>query len=213
MRILKNRAVLVAGVLICFCLAFMPTHAFGQVAGTASISGRVTDASGAAVPAATVTIKNTATSVTQTVNTDEQGRYPVPDLPIGPYEITTSKSGFQNALHSGITLTVGSAPVIDFQLKVGQATETVNVSAEAAQVQTTTSAVSSLVNQTQMRELPLNGRDFEQLILLGSRCGDLPGRRKQRAHFGSERLLDLGHAAGRICQHAGRRRCFELVAA
>ena len=63
-------------------------------------------------------------------------------------------------------LTVGAAPVLDFQMTVGQASETVSVNAEAAQVETTTSAVSSLVNQTQMRELPLNGRDWEQLILL-----------------------------------------------
>jgi outer membrane receptor protein involved in Fe transport len=174
LRILKNREVLVAGVLICFCLDLMPTHAFGQVAGTASISGRVTDASGAAVPAAAVTIRDTDTSVSQTVNTDEQGRYLVPDLPIGPYQITAAKPGFQNATHTGVTLTVGSAPVVDFQLKVGQATQTVNVSAEAAQVQTTTSAVSSLVNQTQMRELPLNGRDFEQLILLAPGVATYP---------------------------------------
>jgi len=173
-RILKNREVLLSGLVCCLCLLLTSTHAFGQVAGTASISGRVTDASGAAIPDAPVTIKNTATSATQTVTTDAQGRYLVPDLPIGPYEVTASKAGFQNAVRSGVTLTVGSAPVLDFQLKVGQATQTVNVSAEAAQVQTTTAAVSSLVNQTQMRELPLNGRDFEQLILLAPGVATYP---------------------------------------
>jgi len=105
------------------------------------------DASGAAVPAATVTIKDTATSASQTVNSDDQGRYAVPDLPIGPYEVTAAKAGFQTALRSGITLNVGSSPVVDFQLKVGQASETVSVSAEVAQVQTNTSAISSLVNR------------------------------------------------------------------
>jgi outer membrane receptor protein involved in Fe transport len=170
----KNREVLLFAVVCCLFAAVNPLCLLGQVAGTASLSGRVTDASGAAVPAAAVTIKNSATSATQTVTTDEQGRYAVPDLPIGPYDITASKTGFQNALRSGLALTVGSAPVIDFQLKVGQATETVNVSAEAAQVQTTTSAVSSLVNQTQMRELPLNGRDFEQLILLAPGVSTYP---------------------------------------
>src|SRR5580698_9226963 len=170
----KNREVLLFAVVCCLFAAVNPLCLLGQVAGTASLSGRVTDASGAAVPAAAVTIKNSATSATQTVTTDEQGRYAVPDLPIGPYDITASKTGFQNALRSGLTVTVGSSPVIDFQLTVGQATETVSVSADASQVQTTTSAVSSLVNQTQMRELPLNGRDFEQLILLAPGVATYP---------------------------------------
>ena len=81
MRVLRNCEVLLLSVVFCCC-----SVVFGQVAGTASISGRVTDASSAAVPAATVTIKNTATSATQTATTDEQGRYAVLDLPIGPYD-------------------------------------------------------------------------------------------------------------------------------
>jgi outer membrane receptor protein involved in Fe transport len=153
--------------------AAIPSLLFGQGA-IASISGRVTDASGAAVPGALVSVKNTATSATQSVSSDDQGRYAVPDLPIGSYDITATKAGFQKALRSGLTLNVGSAPVIDFQMMVGQATETVSVSAEAAQVETTTSAVSSLVNQTQMRELPLNGRNFEQLILLAPGVSTYP---------------------------------------
>ncbi len=169
-----NRAVLLLGIVLYFSTIVIPSRSLGQVAGTASISGRVTDATGAAVPAAAVTIRNTATSAAQTVNTDEQGRYLVPDLPIGPYEVSVSKTGFQNAVRSAITLSVGSAPVVDLQLAVGQATQTVNVSAEAAQVETTTAAVSSLVNQTQMRELPLNGRDFEQLILLAPGVSTYP---------------------------------------
>jgi outer membrane receptor protein involved in Fe transport len=170
----RNHAVLILSSVFCFCAAVTPALLFGQVAGTASISGRVTDASGAAVPAATVNIKNTATAANQTVNSDDQGRYALPDLPIGLYDITASKNGFQNSSRTGLTLTVGSAPVIDFQMKVGQASETVSVSAEASQVQTTTAAISSLVNQTQMRELPLNGRDFEQLILLAPGVATYP---------------------------------------
>ena len=69
-------------------------------------------------------------------------------------------------MRRGISLTVGSRPVVDLQLPIGQAAETVSVTGEISQVETTSSSVSSLVNQTQMRELPLNGRNFEQLILL-----------------------------------------------
>ena len=172
MTSLKNRAVL--SVAFVFFAVVGSTHLFGQGAGTASISGRVLDASGAAVPSASVVVKNTGTSATQTAVSDDQGRYTVPDLPIGSYQIEVSKPGFQNSVRTGITLSVGSSAVIDFPLSVGQATETVNVSAEASQVETTTSAVSSLVNSTQMRELPLNGRNFEQLILLAPGVSTYP---------------------------------------
>src|SRR5580704_14472930 len=165
MRSLKNCVVLSPGIIFCLWAAVMPNLLFGQAA-TAALSGRVTDASNAAVPNATLTIRNTATSATQTATTDEQGRYALLDLPIGLYDLTVSKAGFQNTARTGLTLTVGSAPVLDFQMTVGQASETVSVNAEALQAETTTAAVSSLVNQTQMRELPLNGRDCEQLILL-----------------------------------------------
>ncbi|MGD0133683.1 MAG: TonB-dependent receptor [Bryobacteraceae bacterium] len=161
----RNREVLSAALVLCISLFAAIGNLYGQAA-TASISGRVTDASNAAVPNAILTIKNTATSATQTATTDEQGRYTLLDLPIGPYDLAVTKPGFQTAARTGLTITLGSAPVLDFQLVVGQSTETVSVNAEAAQVETTTSAVSSLVNQTQMRELPLNGRDWEQLILL-----------------------------------------------
>ena len=174
MRSSRNPEVLFARGVFCVWALLTPAFLFGQVGGTASLSGRVTDASSAAVPTATVTIKNTATGANQTVNTDEQGRYTLADLPIGQYDLTASKTGFQNAVRSGLAVTVGSVSVIDFQLTVGQATESVSVSAEASQVQTTTSAVSSLVNQTQMRELPLNGRDFEQLILLAPGVATYP---------------------------------------
>ncbi len=164
MKGFRNHAVLLLSGLFCFYAAVTPTLLFGQA--TASVAGRITDASGAAVPGATVSIKNRETTATQTVNTDDQGRYALPDLPIGQYDITVSKSGFQNAARNGFALAVGASPVVDFQLTVGQSTETVSVSAEVSQVETTSAAVSSLVNQTQMRELPLNGRDWEQLILL-----------------------------------------------
>ena len=165
MRSLRNRDVLYIAVVFCISFFAVTGSVYGQAA-TTSISGRVSDPSGAAIPDAPVTIKNTATSATETATTDSQGRYTVPQLGIGTYDVTVTKTGFQSAVRSGVTLTVGADLVIDFHLTLGQATESVNVSGEITQVETTTSAVSSLVNQTQMRELPLNGRDWEQLILL-----------------------------------------------
>ena len=144
---------------------FSASKLHGQAA-TASVSGTITDVSGAAVPAAQISVKNTGTASARTIMSDAQGRYLVPDLGIGDYELQATKTGFQTVIRKSITLDVGSAPVIDFQLPVGRSEQTVNVESQISQVETTTSAVSSLVNQTQIRELPLNGRNFEQLVLL-----------------------------------------------
>jgi hypothetical protein len=176
--------------LLSVCLIFAlvtPSKLHAQAAATASISGRVTDSTGAAIPTAPVTIKNTGTSATQTVNTDAQGRYLVPDLPIGTYDVSATKTGFQTAVQRGVVLTVGSAPVVDFQLAIGQATQTVNVEATVAQVNTSSATVSSLVNQTEMTQLPLNGRDYEQLILLAPGVLSYPAG-------GSEALTSVANA-------------------
>ena len=138
----------------------------GQVATNASITGTVLDTSGAAIPDASITIKNTGTDFTRSVTSDAQGRYSAPDLPIGGYEVRAAKMGFQTLVRSGITLVVGAQPVVDLQLSIGQAEQTVNINAEVTTVETTVSTVSTVVNGTQMRELPLNGRNVEQLILL-----------------------------------------------
>lgn len=153
-------------VLICLAGLFTSAGRLYAQAATARILGTITDTSGAAVPGAAIEVRNTDTGAARTVVSDEQGRYSVPDLGIGTYEVRGSKPGFQTTVRSGLTLTVGSAPVVDIQLPVGQTQEAVTVEANASQVETTNSSISALVNQTQIRELPLNGRDFEQLILL-----------------------------------------------
>src|SRR5487761_1250078 len=118
MRRFKNRQVLCFGA-VCFLGIFGATGLYGQGAATASMSGRVTDATNSAIPETAVTIRNTGTSASRTITTDPQGRYDAPDLAIGTYEITAMKMGFQTGVRSGVTLTVGSAPVVDFQLAVG----------------------------------------------------------------------------------------------
>lgn len=145
---------------------------FGQA--TASISGRVADSTGAGIPGAQVALKNTGTSATQNATTDSQGRYTAAELAIGTYDISVSKTGFQTAVRSNVNVTVGAALVVDFTLMIGQTNESIEVSATVTQVDTTTSQMSSLVNQTQMRELPLNGRDWEQLILLAPGVSSYP---------------------------------------
>src|SRR5579864_8481535 len=135
-------------------------------AATATIQGTVTDASGAAVPDAMVQLRNINTGVTQTTTSNGQGRFVVPDLAVGEYEVQASKTGFSTVVRRGITLTVGAQSVVDFSLPVGQQSQTVTVEGQASTVETTNATVGQLTDQKQMRDLPLNGRNFEQLILL-----------------------------------------------
>jgi hypothetical protein len=152
-----------------FALLFwgvMATSPLSAQGTTATVLGNVTDVSGAAIPEAAVQVKNIDTGAIQSTVSDGQGRFIVPGLIVGNYEVQASKMGFQTAVTAGIVLTVGGQRVVDFSLAVGQSQQTVTVEANAAQVDTTSSAVANLVEQTQMRELPLNGRNFQQLITL-----------------------------------------------
>jgi hypothetical protein len=140
--------------------------AFSQTT-TAVILGTVTDASGAAAPNASVQITNQGTGRVQATTTDNQGRYNVPDLPVGVYDVQATSTGFQTTIKKGVTLTVGGQAVVDFTLQVGQSQESVTVEANATQVETTTSDLGTLISPVEMEQLPLNGRNFEQLITLG----------------------------------------------
>src|SRR5579863_2151741 len=106
MKVLRNRAVLFA-LLGCAISVFSVNKVYGQ-AGSASISGRIGDPSGAAVPDARISMKNTGTSATLNTASDSQGRYTVPDLPIGVYDMTVAKTGFQTAVRAGVVVTVNS---------------------------------------------------------------------------------------------------------
>src|SRR5256885_1387034 len=138
---------------LCFLTGFIAPRLFGQAA-TATITGTVTDSTGAAIPAAAINAKNTGTGVTRSTMSDGQGRYSLLDLAIGDYDVQATKPGFQSLVRRAVNLTVGSEPVADFQLPVGQAEQTVSVEGTVSQVETESSALSSLVNTNQMRELP-----------------------------------------------------------
>jgi hypothetical protein len=132
----------------------------------ATVLGRVTDSSGAAVAGAKITVRNAGTELKQTVSTDDQGRYTVPDLDVGTYEVDADRSGFKRVVHSGIALTVGNQLVVDMVLEVGTAEQTITVEGQAPQVETTSSAIGSLIESTQVSNLPLNGRNYTQLLTL-----------------------------------------------
>ena len=133
---------------------------------TATITGTATDSSGAALAGAKITVTSTETNVSQTTTTNAQGLYSVPDLNVGTYSVEASQPGFQTSRKTGVTLTVGSTVVVNLSLPVGQVSQTVSVEANAVQVETQTSQVSNLVSPSQVSNLPLNGRNIEQLLTL-----------------------------------------------
>ena len=141
---------------------------------TANMSGTVTDMSGAVMADANVQIKNTGTGAVTNTTSDAQGRYNARELAIGEYDVTASKAGFSTVNRKGLTLTVGSSPVVDFTLPVGQTGTTVEVSGQVSQVETQSTAVGALVESKQMRELPLNGRNFTQLLTLAPGVTQIP---------------------------------------
>ena len=133
---------------------------------TGAITGTVTDVSGAAVPGATVTVTNTATNKTYEVTTDSQGGYTVTELPESTYKVEVKATGFQNFITQGAVVHVATTTNVNAQLKLGSVSESVTVQANAIQVQTDTAALGSVVDGRQVKELPLNGRNFVELTQL-----------------------------------------------
>lgn len=135
---------------------------WGQVI-TGTVLGTVTDPTGAVISGATVTVRNVGTGITRTATTDAGGRYRLPELALGNYEVTTNATGFQSMVRSGITLTVGQVATVDFSLQIGSVNESVTVTGEAPLVNATNATVSGLVSEQAMKALPLNGRSFGDL--------------------------------------------------
>jgi len=144
--------------------AALATPALAQVA--ASITGRVEDASGAGVGGAKVTVKSLETGATRSALTDESGNYSVLSLGVGEQEVKVEKTGFKSESRTGINLEVAQQAVLNFRLDVGRVDEQVTVTDDAPVVNTTTSSVAGVVNEREVKDLPLNGRSFDNLIAL-----------------------------------------------
>ncbi len=140
---------------------------------TATITGEIKDASGAVVTKATLTITNVETNLSLKSETNDQGIYFVPSLKPGPYSLTVEKAGFKKAVRSGITLQVNQVARIDVTLQIGELTSVVEIIEAAPLLETETSARGSVIDQKKIVDLPLNGRDYNQLALLSP--GVLPG--------------------------------------
>ncbi|HEV2425947.1 MAG TPA: carboxypeptidase-like regulatory domain-containing protein [Terriglobia bacterium] len=133
---------------------------------TANMNGTVTDKSGAVIPGATVTVSNPDKGFTRVLKSDSAGYFSVSAIPIGDYVVTAEAPGFQKLVRSGITLQVGQIQRIDMQMSVGQVTQEVTVTGNVPKVQTDTAAISSVISNTQIQNLDLNGRNWVSLALL-----------------------------------------------
>jgi hypothetical protein len=133
---------------------------------TGNVNGRVADQQGHVVPGATVTARSKATAISRTTTTNDAGEYTLADLPAGTYELTVEAKGFSKAVLSELELNVGATVTQNFDLKPGELSESVQVSSEAALVQTTTSELGRSVTPVEVRELPLINRTFASLSIV-----------------------------------------------
>ena len=162
---------LVMAVLVVGCQGLV----YGQAVANATIHGDVTDESGAAVPNAQVKATQADTGQVSSTVTASDGSYTLPNLPVGPYKLDVSAPAFNNYIQSGITLQVGNNVMINVTLRVGAVTQQVEVSANAAMVETQETSVSEVIDQRRIIDLPLNGRQATDLILLSGGASVPPG--------------------------------------
>jgi hypothetical protein len=159
-----------------FASAKLTVPADAQIVG-ASIMGTVSDASGAAIPQVNITVRNLETGAVRKVASDGEGHYAAPSVPVGRYEVTAEKEGFSTATRSGVNLVIGQSAVVDLSLAVGEVREQVAVTDAPQTLNPTTQQISGLVSERQVKELPLNGRSFDELITLNPAVVNYTGQR------------------------------------
>ena len=144
----------------------IPSPGWAQVAGT--VSGLVQDPSAGAVSGATVTVTSLETGVTRVVTTNPSGAYTVLSLPVGPLAVRAEKQGFKTTVRTGINLVVGQRAVVNLRLELGEIKQEVTVSGGSLLVNTSVTPLSGVVGESEVKELPLNGRSFDNLLTLNT---------------------------------------------
>ena len=163
----------VSRLLIAACFLSCSTAAWAQAVATAQIFGSITDPSGSPIPGAKVSVTQTETGLNRSVQSSSSGDYLLPELPIGPYRLEVSAKGFGSYIQTGITLQVSDSPKVNITLRLGQITQQVEVSADASMVKTDTTAVSQVIDKARIVDLPLNGRQPTQLIMLSGAANNI----------------------------------------
>lgn len=196
----KHRAIMKRKLttILSLLFALVVVTKLGRAQAEASISGTVTDAAGATIPNALVSVKNVENGFTRRVTADAAGRYGTPSLPLGRYDVTAEKQGFKAETKTGLTLVVGEQAVVNLQLQVGEVRQTVTVKDEGPVANVTTQETAGLVGERQVKELPLNGRSYDELMTLN------PGI----VNYTAERTGSVGgsnSAVGNMFAVSGRR--------
>lgn len=151
----------------CFCgLFLLAPSIFGQATSLGSIGGTAIDPSGAAVPNAKVSVRNTQTGITREVTTNDSGSFQAPSLVPGVYSVEVTAPNFQKQVQENLRLEVSGSITLTFRLAVGQVSESVSVVAEAELLKATEGVMSTTIDNTKVVELPLNGRNFNNLVRL-----------------------------------------------
>lgn len=158
-------------VLAIACLGWGITPAFAQF-GSASVLGYVRDSSGAVVPNATVTLTSVETNVSQTAQTDKEGKYEFDSVPIGDYRLSTQAAGFEGSRTQTFNLSTDARQRVDIEVKPGAVSQVVEVNSTTQLLESETSSRSQIIGQKEVQNLPLNGRSYADLVLL------TPGVRK-----------------------------------
>ena len=171
------RTILMAG----FVLVLSAGTGWAQAIAGSQVSGVVKDATGGVLPGVEVTITKTDTGAVRTVFTGADGAYVFPNLPVGPYKLKVVLQGFNTYVQESIVLQVNSNPTIDVALAVGNVGEQVTVTASSASIETRSIGVGQVIDNQQVTEIPLNGRQATELIFLSGLATSAP------AVIGSER--------------------------
>jgi carboxypeptidase family protein len=148
----------------CILVLLLCLPLFGQTAG--QIAGTVTDSTGAVIPGATVTATNTDTNAIRTTSTNEAGIYAFPSLTPGVYDVKAETEGFQSMTRTGVQLAVQQIADVNMALSVGEVTQSIEVASDAAMLNTSDAVVGTVIDQQRIVDLPLNGRNYLQLIAL-----------------------------------------------
>ena len=163
--------------------SLLATVASAQV--SANVTGTVVDPSGSAVTDAAVTAQSLETGLTRDTTTNQYGRYQLLALPVGTYQVSVRKKGFAEEIRTGVRLVVGQDASVNARLRIGEVTQQIKVSGDAAVVSTSTQDISGFVGERQIKDLPLNGRSYDLLIDAQPRHRELY-LGKNRRHRGFE---------------------------
>ncbi len=197
----RRRPPVFAAALAMICCFTIPAHA--QNIAVSEVDGHITDPSGQAIAGAQVKMIETARGTVHVTSTDETGRYFLPNLPVGPYRLEVSAPGFKTYGQTGIVLEVAHNIDIPVKMEIGAVTESIEISANAAMVETKENSIAQVIDQQRLVDLPLNGRNPAQLLTLTGagtstmtlNGGDLTGSKNMQGSNGSGQYSVAGGAA------------------